>query len=110
MGRALERQGGAHRGRGASVSTRDRLAALVAKELAIDPARLTPDATLEALEIDSLRMIELAFAVEDAFGVTIGAQPGELLARVKTLGDLAAYVDELLPPKAASAGAGEAAA
>jgi acyl carrier protein len=39
------------------VSTRERLAAVVAKELAIDPARLTPDATLEALEIDSLRMI-----------------------------------------------------
>jgi hypothetical protein len=49
--------------------------------------------------------------VEDAFGVTIGAQPGELLARVKTLGELAAHVDELLAAKAASgAGAGEAAA
>ena len=93
------------------MSTRERLAAVVAKELAIDPARVTPDATLEALEIDSLRMIELAFAMEDAFGVTIGAQPGELLARVKTLGDLAGYVDGLLAAKAASgAGAGETAA
>ena len=93
------------------MSTRERLGQLIAKELAIDPARLAPDATLEALDIDSLRMIELAFAVEDAFGVTIGAQPGELLARVKTLGDLAAYIDDLLAAKAASGpGAGEAAA
>ncbi len=87
------------------MSTRERLAALVAQELAVDPARLVPGATLEALEIDSLRMIELAFAVEDAFGVTIGAQPGELLARVKTLDDFAGYIDELLAAKTMDAGA-----
>ena len=93
------------------MSTLERLAELIAKELAIEPARLTPDATLEALEIDSLRMIELAFAVEDAFGLTIGAQPGELLARVKTLGELGAYIDGLLAAKASTAaGHGEATA
>jgi len=85
------------------VSTYDRLAALLAKELALDPARLAPGATLEALEVDSLRMIELAFAVEDAFGVTIGAAPADLMARVKTLGDFADYVDELLAAKARGA-------
>jgi acyl carrier protein len=89
------------------VSTYERIAALLAKELALDPARLTPGATLEALEVDSLRMIELAFAVEDAFGVTIGAAPAELMARVKTLGDFADYVDQLLAAKAQ--GASEAA-
>jgi acyl carrier protein len=78
------------------MSTFERLAQLLAAELALDPVRLVPEATLESLEIDSLRMIELAFAVEDAFGVTIGAEPAQLMARVKTLGDFAAYVDELL--------------
>ena len=89
------------------MSSFDRLAGLLATELAVDPARLVPAATLEDLEIDSLRMIELAFAVEDAFGVTIGAEPAQLMARVKTLGDFAAYVDELLAAQAQ--GAGEAA-
>ena len=83
------------------MSTGARLAELLARELAIDPARLAPGATLEELEIDSLRMIELAFAVEDAFGVTIGAEPAQLMARVKTLGDFAAYVDELLAARTA---------
>ena len=87
------------------MSTTARLSDLLAKELAIDPARLVPGATLEELQIDSLRMIELAFAVEDAFGVTIGAEPAQLMARVKTLDDFTAYVDELL----AACTAGEAA-
>jgi len=82
------------------VSTFDRLADLLAKDLGLDRARLVPDATLEDLAIDSLRMIELAFAVEDAFGVTIGAEPGELMARVKTLSDFAGYVDQLLAARA----------
>jgi acyl carrier protein len=42
-------------------------------------------------------MIEIAFAVEDAFGITIGAAPVDLMARVKTLADFAAYIDELAP-------------
>ena len=86
------------------MTTLERLAGLLARELAVDRSRLVPGATLEELEIDSLRMIELAFAVEDEFGVTIAADPGELMARVKTLGDLAAEVDELLASRGAPAG------
>lgn len=86
------------------MSTFDRLATLLASELAVDRARLVPAATLEDLEIDSLRMIEIAFAIEDRFGVTIGAEPAELMARVKTLGDFAAYVDELLAARPQGAG------
>lgn len=78
------------------MSTLERLAALLSKEFAIDPARLGPAARLADLDIDSLRMIEIAFAVEDAFGVKIADEPGELMARLKTLGDFAAYVDGLL--------------
>ena len=71
-----------------------RLRELLAKDFAIEPARLVPATTLADLEIDSLRMIEIAFDVEEAFGITIPAEPAELMARVKTLADLAAYVDE----------------
>ncbi len=70
----------------------------------MDPSRLVPGATLEELEIDSLRMIELVFAVEDEFGVTIGEEPAALMARVRTLGDFSAHVDELLAARSAPAG------
>lgn len=77
------------------MTTPERLRDLLAKEFAIDPARLVPDARLEDLDIDSLRMIEIAFAVEDAFGVKIDDEPAQLMARIRTLGDFAAYVDGL---------------
>jgi len=77
------------------MTTADRLRALLAKEFAIEPARLVPDARLEDLDIDSLRMIEIAFAVEDAFGVKIDEEPAQLMARIRTLGDFSAYVEGL---------------
>jgi len=73
----------------------ERLRDLLAKEFAIEPARLVPDARLEDLDIDSLRMIEIAFSVEDAFGVKIDEEPAQLMARIRTLGDFAAYVEGL---------------
>lgn len=87
--------------------TLERLRLLLASDFALDPARLTADATLESLDIDSLRMIEIAFAVEDAFHVTVGAEPAELMARVRTLGDLARYVDELVAARAGAAAQGQ---
>jgi acyl carrier protein len=77
------------------VTTAERLRDLLAKEFAIEPARLVPDARLADLDIDSLRMIEIAFAVEDAFGVKIDDEPAQLMARIRTLGDFAAYVEGL---------------
>ena len=77
------------------MTTPERLRDLLAKEFAIEPARLVPDARLEDLDIDSLRMIEIAFAVEDAFGVKIDDEPAQLMARIRTLADFAAYVEGL---------------
>src|SRR3954471_9737971 len=65
VGRAGERQG-APVGEG-RMSTLDRLRDLLARDFDLAPERLQPDATLESLEIDSLRMIEILFTVEDEF-------------------------------------------
>ena len=67
------------------------------------PERLQPEATLESLEIDSLRMIEILFTVEDEFKVSVPADHNELKARLKSLGDLATYIDGLVAAKAQGA-------
>jgi acyl carrier protein len=77
------------------MSTLERLAGLLERDFGIPKAALTAQASLESLEIDSLRMIEIAFAVEDQFKVAMPQDQGEIRARVKTLGDLAALIDEL---------------
>lgn len=77
------------------MSSAGRLRALLVRDFAIAPEALQPEATLESLDIDSLRMIEILFCVEDEFKITVPAEHAELKARLKTFGDLAAYIDGL---------------
>ena len=78
------------------MTTLARLRTLLARDFDIKPEALEPGATLESLDIDSLRMIEILFCVEDEFKITVSAEQSELRARLKTLGDLAAYIDSLV--------------
>jgi acyl carrier protein len=84
------------------VSSLERLRALLQRELDLPADSLQPQASLESLGIDSLRMIEIVFTIEDEFKVAVRAEPAELRERLKTLGDLAAYVDELSSPAPAA--------
>ena len=57
----------------------------------IDPARVTPEASLEELKVDSLLLLELLFEFEDKLGVTM---PHDI-PPPKTVGDLLGIVDGL---------------
>jgi len=85
------------------MTTLERLQALLARDFDLAAESLLPAATLESLDIDSLRMIEIVFGIEEAFGITVSAEQAEIRSRVRTLGDLAAYVDELLAAREAPA-------
>jgi acyl carrier protein len=50
---------------------------------------INPDATLEALDIDSLDLVELAQIIEERFGVELKATD---LKDIQTLGDLVTLV------------------
>ncbi len=86
------------------MTTLERLQGLLVRDFDIKAETLHPEATLESLDIDSLRMIEILFCVEDEFKITISAEQSELRARLKTFGDLAAYIDSLAgaQPRAAT--------
>ena len=83
------------------MSTAERLRALLARDFEIPADRLLPEATLESLEIDSLRMIEILFCVEEEFGISVPAEHNDLRTRLATFGDLAAYLDGLVAAKPA---------
>jgi len=57
----------------------------------IDPARVTPEALLEELKVDSLMLLELLFEFEDRLGVKIPQD----IPRPKTVGDLLAIVEKV---------------
>jgi acyl carrier protein len=70
-----------------STVTTEQVEARVVETLASfgpDASDITRDATFEALEIDSLDLVELAQVVEDEYGVVL---KGEDMKGLKTVGD-----------------------
>jgi acyl carrier protein len=66
---------------------------LALSTLNLRPRQLNDTTTLQEVGIDSLATLDLVFAVEGHFGVTIG--PADM-ANLRCLRDLAACVDRLL--------------
>ena len=56
-----------------------------------DPAQITPDATFEALDIDSLDLAELSQIIEEQFGVELTSSD---VAEIRTVGDAIDLVAE----------------
>lgn len=69
--------------------TRDALRALVAEALAVEPDRVTDEATLSALGAESLDVMTLVLELEDAYGIQLAET--DLSART-TFVDLVALV------------------
>jgi acyl carrier protein len=73
-------------------TTFEHLSAILVRDYALAPDRLTPDAPLESLGIDSLGTVELLWTVEDAFKIKLPQDPVTL----RTLGDVVRFIDELV--------------
>jgi acyl carrier protein len=70
-----------------STTTPEQIESRVVEALASfgpDASEITRDATFEALDIDSLDLVELAQIVEDEYGVVL---KGEDMKELKTVGD-----------------------
>ena len=83
------------------MTTLQTMKVILKENFSLEPESLSRDANLEALDIDSLSMIEILFAVEDEFKVTIPSEPAAWRDQVQTLGDLVDYVDRLVIAQAA---------
>ena len=64
------------------------------EEFGADPAQITLDAEFEAIDIDSLDIVELAQVVEDEYGVEL---KGEDVEGIKTVGQAVDLVVSRLP-------------
>lgn len=72
------------------------LSELLVRNYNVSPERLTLDAPLQDLGIDSLGTVELLWSVEDRFGIRLPHDPPALA----TLGEVVAYVDALVAQNA----------
>jgi acyl carrier protein len=72
--------------------TIERVVKVIASSKDIDPEKVTEQTTLVAdLGLDSLDTVELLMSLEEEFGISL--EPDE---SIKTIGDLAAAVDQEL--------------
>lgn len=76
-------------------TTIETLQSILEKEHAIEPERVTPDATLESLGLDSLDLIELLFEVEETFNIRMPQDGGSALKMTKVQ-DVVASIDQIL--------------
>jgi acyl carrier protein len=73
-------------------TTFDAIRAIIARDFELPPERLQRDTPLDAIELDSLAITELVFAIEDEFKITAEST----IPTFKTLGDIADYVARLV--------------
>ncbi|MEO8307848.1 MAG: acyl carrier protein [Pseudomonadota bacterium] len=76
------------------MTTLERLQDILVKDYHVARERLSPDAVLTDLGIDSLSSLELMFKIEDAFQVSIAEDTPTNLV---TVADVVNYIDNLLP-------------
>lgn len=77
------------------MSTLASLQVIFKDNLDIAPDAVSAEVKLETLDIDSLSMIEILFAVEDVFKIVIPSEPASWRDTLLTVGDLVAYVDRI---------------
>lgn len=76
---------------GTRVSSLNDLQKLIHEKFDIDPAELGAGASMRAKGVDSLALVELLFAIEDRFGISMSDED----SNIDTLGELAALVDKV---------------
>lgn len=78
------------------MTTLESVQAILKANFDLSSVVVQPEARLEDLAIDSLAVIEVMFAVEDEFKVTVPSEPAAVQEQMKTVGDLVAYIDRLV--------------
>ncbi len=73
------------------MNTFDTLKEIIVDKFEMDPATVTPEATFETLEIDSLDTFDIIFSAEEKFGIKV---PNEQV-EIKTVQDVVNLIDRL---------------
>ncbi|ADE85616.1 acyl carrier protein [Rhodobacter capsulatus] len=85
----------------------DKILSIIAREAAMEPAEVRPDMTLDELGLDSLGLVEMIFAIEETFGVSVpfnANEPTQGEFDISSVGAIVRAVERLISgPQAALA-------
>jgi len=69
----------------------DKVKAIVVEQLGVDEVNVTPETSFEELNADSLDIVELIMALEEAFDLDI---PDEEAEKIRTVGNAVSYITD----------------
>lgn len=69
----------------------EKVKAIVVEQLGVDEGVVTQETSFEELNADSLDIVELIMALEEAFDLDI---PDEEAEKIRTVGDAVSYIKE----------------
>lgn len=75
---------------------------IIAEKSAVDRSKLQSDAKLEDLEIESLDVVEIIFAVEEKFDIHVPYNANDQELEFETIGDVVNAVQKLIDEEGAS--------
>ena len=84
----------------------DEILDVVAQKAMIDRSKLTPEAKLADLNVSSLDMVEVVFALEDKFGIELPFNANTNANEFQTVGDVIELVKKQLAAKKPAAANG----
>lgn len=67
----------------------EKVKAIVVEQLGVDEVEVTQETSFEKLNADSLDIVELIMALEEAFDLDI---PDEQAEKIRTVGDAVSYI------------------
>ncbi|KFE34964.1 acyl carrier protein [Thioclava atlantica] len=79
---------------------------IIAREALRDPSELTPEMTLEELGLDSLGLVEVIFAIEETFDVSVpfnANEPSSAQFDISSVGAIVRAVEHLVTGASPSA-------
>ena len=80
----------------------DQIISIIAREAVLEPAEVHPDMTLDELGLDSLGLVEMIFAIEEAFNISVpfnANEPEKSDFDISSLGAIVAAVEKLVAEK-----------
>ncbi|RWR52451.1 acyl carrier protein [Sinirhodobacter ferrireducens] len=84
----------------------DQIISIIAREAVLEPAEVRPEMTLEELGLDSLGLVEMIFAIEETFGVSVpfnANEPAQTDFDISSVGAIVRAVERLISGPSAAA-------
>lgn len=75
----------------------ERIKAIIAKEVSIDPSEIKPESTLEDLKIESIDLVQIMFAIEEEFDIYLAE--ADVGFDVENVGQVVDAVKQLVAAK-----------